>query len=428
MKKLLVLFLSLNLIFVPTFAHASALPNWQVTEVIKQGASTTFNLFSRATAANDPRFSFPTAANDPVYSRVKVAATPSGVAQFWKVFGWTAAAALAANVLLEGIDWVLDSENHRVTYTLNNGFYFSNFADDPKFKTADLESTAEAIVRDSVESYNLQYPSQAPFTFRKYTSGIDSDSFDPEKDSKHKAGKRSFEILTDEGAVKARVFPDIYAYPDLEPKTLSYEDIAAQVISDANAGQAEAQADTSAAANPETWSSPDAYPYPNPSPEAEANAAPDPDLVGKSNPESDPDPEPEPEPNPEPQPETEAGLICEKTPIFCVAAQAVVTIKDKVSLLYADLKDFISGDPPELVEPEKQQQPPEELPTVTPITFSTASGCPANPVINFSLGRRAASVDIPIDLACYVLELIRPFVIAGGYLTGASIIFRGRET
>lgn len=436
-RKFIVLIVSTCLIFYNPIVYASALPDWKVTKVLSQGATTVLDAFSNAKAANDSRFKFPTAANDPVYSRVSVPAKPSALSKAYRLSGPTLAFSAAVAAILGAVDYVLDPDNNRVTYKTRGELVLYT-------KCTDTYTTACTPAGQSNQDY-LVSESEAKAAFTDYAQAqIDSKNYyfvdlhEPVYNNRITANPplysftQNYDYRTGEtGNLNIAGESKVYYYVgELKDAHLSYDDIAAKVINDANAGSSDAQADTAHAANPENHTDADyGYNINELEDALEAVASPDPDTIGnpQPNPEPEPDPEPNPETDPDAGPDSDISKICEVLPIFCTAAQEVLKIGASVKEIAKTLKDALDAPEQNFDNPELEPALPEELPTVTPITFSTPSACPANPKINFSLGRVPASVEIPVHLVCYVAELIRPFVIAGGYLTGAAILFRGRE-
>lgn len=474
MKKFLVFFLSFQLVFFSPFANAFDFEKYKKNSNVKAGSKSAFGYSVMSSADGKPY----------LWSGLKRQATPTSLSKLYKVLGPTAAFSAAVFGILGAVDWVMDPDNNQIKYNepvdpdsdgsiIYRIEYASKFA---PFSPNDffLESTTkpdvpafiqqghDAIVRirSNVDEVRATYPDTGGFPSREwcltsanYTQGrgTETQPVTYELVYTNSSGNTSIDY---DGNHSIRYYCMTTGQPpaDTVEKTLPFEVIAAEVIEDADAGDAAAEDDANTANDPETWARRGlSDPNGDPEPELKANEKPAPCHVRND---TDKDscfkigglPEPDENPNkpddtndPEPAAKVELPAFCDwavpacnffvnslnqSRAFFATATKYFTSIETEIKEAKTPLESDTQFTEPEVTEPE----PPLDLPVVESISFSTPSACPANPKINFSLGRVAASIDIPVHLVCYVAELIRPFVIAGGYLTGASILFRGRES
>lgn len=439
MRKFLVFFLSLQLAFFSPFASAYFdKAKYAKNSNVKAGANSAFGYSIIKNANGQPE----------LWSGLKRTAKPSAMAKLYKNFGPTLAFGAAVTAILGAVDWVMDPENNRVIYTPPP-------SDKPyKFRyVADGKSWVE--VPPIIDHFDAQ-PEFERYTFERYSGAHtpDSNNWDERSADMQPCESRdlgTFNLIWTWSSFlkqeRVRVYSETPCFT--EEAYLGFEEIGAEVIKKANASDSDAQNDTHKANDPETWEGQE-DPNGDPEPELTKNAKPYPCSVKEGAPnscfdatKSDPDDpttnKPDDSGDPEPAAKVELPAFCDWAKPACnffvnslnqsrTFFAGVMEHFGKVDEVITDIQTPEASDV-EFTEAETQEpEPPLDLPVVAPVTFSTPSACPANPQINFSLGRVAASIDIPVHLVCYVAELIRPFVIAGGYLTGASILFRGRES
>lgn len=448
MKKLLVAILTLQLVFFSPFSYAEFdMAKYAKNSNVKSGSTSRFGYSVMSDTSGKPY----------LWSGLERKATPSALSKLYKLGGATAAFSLAVTGILGAVDWVMDPDNNRIIYQ------------DPDDQ-ADPEFIYEAYYNPSIVFLNepnitsgvpnikpviLEYLRNRGYPDCVITNTTFSDLVSQPYGFNNRTKVRNYRLDLSNCGPSSQDF-GIFAKRRTEPPKkdlyLGFEEIAGEVIGDADAGELEAISDTNAANDPETWAKRGVSdPNGDPTPELKANEKPYPCKIGFNAPKSEscfgksapssgtPEENPDsPEKNPE-APAVELPAFCEWAKPACnffvnSYTSATRFYQDvrlhfgKVDELITDIKTPQPTDT-EFTEPEQQEPQQEpELPTVTPITFSTPSACPANPKVNIFLGRATGTIEIPVHLVCFVAEMVRPFVIAGGYLAGASILFRGRES
>lgn len=463
MRKFIIVLLSLQLAFFSPFASAYFdIEKYKRNSNVKSGSKSAFG-YSVMNAADGKPY---------LWSGLKRQATPSTLSKLYKFGGATVAFSAAVYGILGAVDWVMDPDNNRIKYTSQEPQDLPNYTLQAYFVACDSTGTVKYDTHGTVAAAlaspdfvdcmatnylgkNSTYPSctlGGPHTVVETAQATNPP--DPAKTFLFAtaSAQRINCSRTDEiQNIKIRAIPDL-TVGEFEERYLGFEEIAAEVIEAADASDLDAQEDTNKANDPETWVRAGVSdPNGDPEPELKINEKPFECHVRNETsddscfkigglPEEDeninkPDDEGDLEP---------AGKV--ELPAFCTWAKPAcnffVNSLTQSRAFFADARGYfeevtaaidetktpVESDTQfkevETVDPE----PEPELPIVTPITFSTPSACPANPKINFSLGRVNSQIDIPVHLACYVLELLRPFVIAGGYLTGAAILFKGRDS
>lgn len=442
MKKLLVAILTFQLVFFSPFALADFdAAKYAKNSNVKSGSSSAFGYSVAKTAGGEPY----------LWSGLKRNAKPSALAKLYKIGGATAAFSAAVYGILGAVDWVMDPENNRVIYEPeidpNSPIkLFYSGAGMSDYEVDNLQHRISALPQ--YEQYNFEYWNNLK-TPQEY---LDLAGNLGECQTKDVGNFRGFwrHQSIDSFALQPliRVYAETPCITDEE--YLGFEEIAEEVIKKADTGDSDAQNDTHKANDPETW---DGQEDPNgdPEPELTKNAKPFPCSVkeGAANScfddEATTDPDdpttnkPDDSNDPEPASKVELPAFCDWAKpacnFFVNSFTAATRFYDDVRSHFGKVDELITDiktpQPTDTEFTESEQQEPEqesELPSVTPITFSTPSACPANPKVNIFLGRASGVIEIPVHLVCFVAEMVRPFVIAGGYLAGASILFRGRES
>lgn len=282
LKRIFITFLCLNLALFSPLSNALNLGAWTKTFSKSYGSTTAlgFKSAGRVTSSNPAGL---------LYSGVSVSANPSALAKLFKKVGPTAGFTLAVGAILGGVDYVLDPDNNRVIYQFEEETDLTNYTLQAYFVGCDstgavtyethLTAAAALAAPDFQECMSVNYAKRdaqhQSCRLDQFTVTLTAQASTPPNPPKRflyadVVGKRiNCDRSDDFPGIKIRAIPDL-SVQELEERYLSYTDIANKLISQADSGSAQAQADTRDAADPETWDD-DNYPYPKLLPLIEEN-------------------------------------------------------------------------------------------------------------------------------------------------------------
>lgn len=409
MKKFLVFLLSLTICLTPTLVFASGLNGWTLSNPVSQGASVLYNGAKNVLINGKNVAKTSTALITPTATQVSKVLARGGAAY---------ALSVVVEQLIGAVDWVLDPANNQIKYyEQGSGFYA--FHNGVKYTDLNAYCTSRLANAD---------PNKFAHSYYK----ISSDS-------------KSVQCYV----IDKRSQPWNYDYYNItgglvqgeqQEKSIPLEVVAAKVISNAESGDTNAQAATTAAAadivSESESDSTKARPIVN---QLEANSKTETDESASA--------ESKPKDPTKPEQGTDISLefpvFCSWAPQVCEAAQVVIsfpqtltnwweTSKQKsdswaksISDAYTSTKEWFQK------EPEKNNEGTQvdvDIPTpfdnsvFSKDRFSVSRQCPVPEQQTISLS--GISVNFAFDLKpiCSVLELARPALIACSYLYACYIV------
>lgn len=401
-KALLKQIFSVFLIFTLYFnsfstAHASAIGGWTLGGGVIQGASVVYNGSKEVILNGAKKLATGTAKITPVAADV-AKLLGKGVGGL--------ALSVAVEQLLGAVDWVLDPANNRITYTDKNVLTPADKA--CKEKAAKIFGPTNAWTIKAV------YAASGPY--------------------------KGYCVLSDNPNFNLFAAPSTdTTIPEDQKKHLPLDTVAQKVISNAEAGNADAQTVTKAAADTivaeaetdnvkarpiinqlentqsiqtDQTAKGDAVPKENANTENPSSSvsAPPTDLT------------------------LEFPVFCDWAPSICQAAKWVITqpqvwadavtdswhwTKTKYEQVTADIKEYFKDEPIENEEPEQPQE--MELPQFQADAFKATPGCPADIPIHVSIGT-GGNATISYEPICQFAEkwsFVAPLI---GFLSGAMIL------
>ena len=399
MRKIIHIFLSLVIVYASTtsaYANTSV-GGWTALDTITAGATNTINATK-------------TAGGKVLKSAVAVAPSAVKVGKHLIKGGGAAALLFAVpQILGEGVDWVLDPANNAIKYTvpINPDASTAKYlwpSGGLNFATANLACANELkLFKDAFSSYskstvttNVMSERFAKCVIHKYSN---SGSY---------AGDNTYQI----GAIVNPAYnPDA---PTTEEKYLPIADVAAQVISNAEAGHDPSQEAVKATAL-------EGFAAGEHDAALEAAAT----EAGTQNP---PDTEnPPKDPDAPAEPFDPAGIISAINALKALLAGILSSI--------TGLADIFNSDPP----PEKTQKetdvPVDDLPPTKgasdfDVNYINFGGqCPVLPSFNVGIGGASSALTFDMTPLCDMAVKIRPAVIAIAYFIGLGVIASAiRET
>ena len=398
-KRFLAFALSFFLIFTSTSTLAASPVGWSTSpaDVIMNGAQATITAIKGS-------------GSGALQSVVKHAPTAANVGKKLIRGGGAAALLIAVpQIIGAGVDWVLDPANNRIIYTepisldpTNSPYLWQSGG--VNFATANLACAHQLqLFKDAFSSYskstvttNIMGERFANCVIHKYSN---SGSY---------AGDNTYQI----GAIVNPAYnPDA---PTTEEKYLPIADVAAQVISNAEAGHDPSQEAVKATAL-------EGFAAGEHDAALEAAAT----EAGTQNP---PDTEnPPKDPDAPAEPFDPAGIISAINALKALLAGILSSI--------TGLADIFNSDPP----PEKTQKetdvPVDDLPPTKgasdfDVNYINFGGqCPVLPSFNVGIGGASSALTFDMTPLCDMAVKIRPAVIAIAYFIGLGVIASAiRET
>lgn len=391
--KINVFLLSLIIAIMPAYVYASSgLSPWSITNTVAQGASTILTGSKEVILNGAKKIATGTATITPTVAQVsKVLAR--GAAGY--------ALSVAVEQLLGAVDWVLDPANNRIVYN----------------ETA----TREVLNLVSCEYKAKQQNKKGTITFKTEVSG----------------GVTYVKCYANDVYWDAFVQGtyDSVIEVETEEKTLPLDTVAAQVISNAESGDTNAQVATSAAAadiineaeNDNVKARPIVQQLENTQSIPTDQTAQGESVPKESENTGDSTAEPVPQ-----DITLDFPIFCDWAPSVCQAAKEVIalpttltewwtTATQSISAAYTDAKEWFKTEP-ELEDSalDIQQE------TVTDYQYeqhvSFGASCPFSPqsaVVDFGVG--SFSMDYDFTIACDIASDVRPYVVSISHL--AAIIY-----
>ena len=387
MKRFLAFFLSFVIVFSSTTAAyaVSSAGGWSAVDVITAGATNTINATK-------------TAGGKALKSAVTVAPSAVKVGKHLIKGGGSAALLIAVPQLLgDAVDWVLDPENNAIKYKDPDAGAGGGGVASPyvyKAKDGTLYPSAAAAAQANCDYYGTSgrtptYTGDANKTGTLYIKCDGANS----------------------GTVSVSVNPDYD--PDApvdEYKYLPIETVAAQVISNAEAGDPSSQEAVKATAL-EGFAAGEH--------DAALEAAATESEAGTENPPDTTDPENPPKPNEPVEPFDPAGIIS--------AINALKNLLAGILSAITSLSDFFTAEPEP--KPEDNTVDIEQLPnTPEEVDISFGGACPADLVLPVQFVGQTFDFRFSYSSICNAASIIKPVVLIMASLSYVFIVSGTRET
>lgn len=320
-----------------------------------------------------------------------------------KGIGAAAVAIAVADLIGEGVDWVLDPENNQIKYKLpTNGKWWTEVLG----KLTTYNSSEDAIDRackainatlksssgnSSVVTFTCIRTSGQQFTYKAYNTSTET-----------------------------------------QEKTLPLTTVAEKVKENAKGGDSSSQQAVADSAE-DTINN-----------DASARQQVEDQLDQNANSDTEEEPEPDPDdPNPQPNQGVKLPKFCSWAPIVCQAAQVTINLpktltkwwdtasasfkekweysKQQYEKVSVDIKDYFNDEPD---EPEQEDPEIEEVDLDIQVTnyINGPSSCPDDRVIPLSMGGQSINIVISYQPLCDVAIMFKPAVILMSFLAGAFII------
>lgn len=330
-----------------------------------------------------------------------------------KGIGAAAVAIAVADLIGEGVDWVMDPENNQIKYYENE-------------KTSGKYTLYNCINIDGQQAFlsclvnyvqNLSKP-----RFTNATCQLSGKNAVCYANDATEYGQR----------VKVIEYPYTVVAQEKKEKTLPLTTVAEKVKEKAKAGDSSSQQAVADSAQDTINNDPSARQQVEDQLDQNAN--------------SDTEEEPKPDPNdPDPQPNQGVKLpkFCSWAPIVCQASQVTINLpktltkwwdtasasfkekweysKQQYEKVSIDIKDYFNDEPD---EPEQEDPEIEEVDLDIQVTnyINGPSSCPDDRVIPLSMGGQSINIVISYQPLCDVAIMFKPAVILMSFLAGAFII------
>lgn len=433
MKTIIKILICLSLIYTPMFANA-AVGGWDLKNPVSQGASTVYDA-TKNVLINGKKYI--------KESSVKITPTATSVAKVLSRGAAGYALSVAVEQLLGAVDWVLDPANNQIVYqseptsitdpTAQYIFEASGHYE-TKAPTASQSCRLEMkYFQDASDRYGWRTTYSNPRVTGNYPNLLCV------MDSTYNG------TVTQQKSQMTRVAnPNYDSNAESDKKTLPLDVVAQKVISNAEAGDTNAQAATTAAAadivaeaeNDNTKARPIVS-------QAEANATTKPADAAEAEKANEAQGQSKPnEANPEATDiSLEFPVFCSWAPTVCEAAQVVISFPQtltgwwesanqkaddwatSISDAYQDFmkddelpNDDTTLDISELPTPELQEN-----------AISWGAACPADVSIPISMQGVSSTLVFSWGPWCQLLSIIKPAIIASAYI-GAAFIVLGLRT
>ena len=421
MKTIIKIFLSFAIAISPIFlinsANAATVGGWSISELIADGASTIAKGTKQVIIDGKEYIKKGTAKITPTASQVsKVLAR--GVAGY--------ALSVAVEQLLGAVDWVLDPTNNQIKYKI------------PKEATCTASSCNYQI--DGIGIFAS--PSAACSAF--FASANATGSYFIDNAMPNSPGYCSGKTKDGSTTVAIRVYQNVANPQEQEQKTLPLDVVAAQVISNAEAGDPNAQVATTAAAQDiindaqqdETKARPIVQQLEASASTENADSAAQ-DAANEATGQSQPNTA-----NPQ---ATDIKLsfpvFCGWAPLVCQAAQVVISFPQTLTGWYMETKTKAEQWASSIADAYRNFMKDDELPNddtkvdisdiPTPELQENAinwgSSCPADVSIPISMQGVSSTLVFSWSPWCQLLSIIKPAIIASAYI-GAAFIVLGLRT
>lgn len=440
MKKIISIFICIQIALFPTFLFAGVLAGtgWSIGDRVAKGASTIVNGTKNVVINGKNYIKTGTATITPTATQVAKVLARGGAGY---------ALSVAVEQLLGSVDWVLDPANNRIIYykdpeiidpnspTLQKRWCWNH--NPPKACGSSPASAGQAYV--------------ALFNHKKYVSySITIPDVQAAVVYEDQNGQRQTTYIL--YAANPHYNPNAEA--EREEKYLPLPVVAEKVISNAESGDTNAQAATTAAAadiiNEAEQDNAKARPIAN---QLDANATTKPADAAEAEKANEATGEAKPNTaNPDATDlSLEFPIFCDWAPTICEAAQTVInfpnTLTDwwetsntkadswasSISEAWASVKDWATNEPD--LQQQEQDLPIDETPLDRdPSSFDTSyvtfgAQCPVFDSYEVSVGPISKSLSMDLTPLCQFAEKVRPAILGMSYLTAAGIVVAAiRET
>lgn len=403
---ILILFIAItpNFIFMNS-ANAASVGGWSMSNPVAQGASVLYN-GAKNVIING--------ANVAKTSTALITPTATGVAKVLAKGVAGVALSVAVEQLLGAVDWVLDPANNQIKY-----FPVDKFPPDVNYQW----KWNGTLYNSPTEACKAYWATQG--------SGWAFDSV--QQPTREYPGCRGYNATLGKYSTYTPVqkVSRVEAIPEQEEKTLPLPVVAAQVISNAESGDTNAQVATmSAAADMVKDAESDnvkARPIVN---QLDANAKTETDADANTATGSQTQ-------NPTKPDTTDLKIqfpaFCGWAPIVCEAAQKVIsfpitltqwweTANEKADSFISMITDFFKS------EPEKPSDTSVDVSENSSVVFDDStrfnfgSTCPQSEQFSVSFFGHTQNLEFSYQPLCQFLSMIKPFVVGGSYLIGAYIV------
>lgn len=427
MKTIIKIFICLSLIYTPMFANAAKVGGWNLSNPVAQGASTVYDA-TKNVLINGKDFV--------KKSTVKITPTASQVAKVLARGGAGYALSVAVEQLLGSVDWVLDPANNQIRYTK------PDTSNDPCTPTSCAPSQYVWKRDTDLGTFSTQNGicQAVAAKYGQTLTGIGTRNGSFACFTKKSNGD------ADWWAVSRVANPtyDPNAESENEEKTIPLEVVAQKVISNAESGDTNAQAATTAAAADIVAEAEkdDAKARPIAS-QAEANATTKPADAAEAEKANEAQGQTKPnEANPEATDiSLEFPVFCSWAPTVCEAAQVVISFPQTLTGWWESANqradewetsisqayhDFMRDD--ELPNDDTKVDITEHpVPELKEDAISWVSSCPADVSVPISMQGVSSTLVFSWSPWCQLLSIIKPAIIASAYI-GAAFIVLGIRT
>lgn len=427
MKKIISIFICIQIAFFPTFLFAGVLAGtgWSIGDRVAKGASTIVNGTKNVVINGKNYIKTGTATITPTATQVAKVLARGGAGY---------ALSVAVEQLLGSVDWVLDPANNRIKYFIEptdpNNPAIQYLWSDGRNKFATAKEALESSCRGYRGSSYVGISNITISTDRADAICLSSDG------------------LSDVGSSVQRVNNPAYnPEAEREEKYLPLETVAQKVISNASGGDASAQQATTAAAadiiNEAEKDNTKARPIAN---QLDANATTKPADAAEAEKANEAQGESKPnETNPE---ATDLSLtfpiFCNWAPTICEAAQTVIsfpnTLTDwwntsnekadswvsSITEAWTSVKEWANSEPD--LKDEPKDLPIDDTPLDRdPSSFDTdyivlGSSCPTFEAYTVEVGPVSKTLSMDLMPLCEFAAKVRPAILGMSYLTAAGIV------
>ncbi len=422
------IYLSIAIILSPLYlinvANAAGLGGWSLGGGVSQGASVIYNGSKEVILNGAKKLATGTA---------KITPAAADVAKLLGKGGGGLALSVAVEQLIGAVGWVLDPANNQIKYHTGDGLTPPDSCSATYLLKYDNQSvtTSQAIkkIKDSTETrfsnrFARDFVAVKSITCNAGSVTIDYDT----KWCTSQCGVGAIYTYGGDGLGTERITLTIVGTAPTEQddvKTLPLSDVAQQIISNAGAGNADAQSVVKAAADTivaeaETDST-KARPIINQL-EASQSIPTEQTATGETVPKE--------ETGENTGSDTKGSDITLNFPIFCdwapsVCQAANVVIQkpaewaENIKAAYDDAVDYFKEEPTDS-EPEELEIDQPEF-EADEVNLQGSTTCPQDQV-SFSLMGNSYTLDMPYQPVCNALEFFRPAVLTVGAITSAFIV------
>lgn len=334
---------------------------------------------------------------------------------------------LAIKALLGAVDYVMDPANNQVIYYDRNNptnclFYSYIVSAGSSYKACGIEAAAN-LAKPYLESIDSTYKSYSLVSCSR------TNSSDPNNSSYYSGTCTYSRIHKTTGASSTAWFSvsalSNPAYsPENNKKTLPYEAVGSQIISDANANNSDAKAYVSSVADTALEQ------------DEQKQLVAAQDIInqfefnksiptintaqGTATPQADPN-----DPTAPKAPPTDISInfpiFCDWAPTVCVAAQAAVDFPKTVADYWKKTDKWMTESPTDSTDTKPEIKDLQlNFDDGDRVTFSQA--CPQPQPIELTFMGVSQNASFSYEPLCNFMTMIRPFVIGSAYLIGAYIV------